>query len=447
MNYRISISLVFVCLATAPAEAQIRVNSPKETAERSVEGRVNGKIDQGINRGLDKVEQGIGNIFKKKDKKPDKKGQKTDDAYGNEDQPQESDDTASGKNSQGNGAGAGNTGPAPLKAYSKFDFVPGEKVIAYEDFAQDAVGDFPAKWNTNASGEIVTIEGSEAKWLQFATKGIYFPEFVNALPENFTMEFDMAVTDDISEHQSGLKIYFPVQKERTLQFDQMFSSQIQAGIDIHPTQNISTSSVWVFGKAEEKIMENTMPFSWKVGASNHVSIWKQKTRLRIYVNEAKLWDIPKAFLPDQTYSMLFATYMFDGSAFLSNLRVAVGAPDTRSKLLTEGKLVTRGILFDVNKAVIKPESYGTLKEIATVLKENPAVRVKIVGHTDADGDDASNLTLSKKRSEAVKAALTGEFGIDAARMETDGKGESQPSEPNTTASGKANNRRVEFIKL
>ncbi len=444
MNYRIPMSLAFFCLAAAPAEAQIRVNSPKETAERSVEGRVNSKIDQGINRGLDKVEEGIGNIFKKKEKKTDKKGQKTDDAYGNDNTSENTDTPATGGTSQGK---AGSSGPVSLKAYSKFDFVPGEKVIAYEDFAQDAVGDFPAKWNTNASGEIVTIEGNEAKWLQFATKGIYFPEFVNALPENFTMEFDMAVTDDISEHQSGLKIYFPIHKERNLQFDQLFSSQIQAGIDIHPTQNSSTSSVWVLGKSEEKIMENTMPFLWKTGAVNHVSIWKQKTRLRIYVNESKLWDIPKAFLPDQTYSMLFATYMFGGSAFLANLRVAVGAPDTRSKLLTEGKLVTRGILFDVNKATIKPESYGTLKEIAMVLKENPAVRVNIVGHTDSDGDDASNLALSKKRSESVKATLAGEFGIAAERMTTDGKGEAQPSEPNTTALGKANNRRVEFIRL
>ena len=49
------------------------------------------------------------------------------------------------------------TGPATLKAYSKYDFVPGERMIVFEDFAQDAVGDFPDKWNTNSSAEIVTI--------------------------------------------------------------------------------------------------------------------------------------------------------------------------------------------------------------------------------------------------------------------------------------------------
>jgi outer membrane protein OmpA-like peptidoglycan-associated protein len=82
-----------------------------------------------------------------------------------------------------------------------------------------------------------------------------------------------------------------------------------------------------------------------------------------------------------------------------------------------------------------------------VLTENSSVRVKIIGHTDSDGSDADNMTLSKKRAESVKASLVKDFGIDGSRFETDGKGESQPVDKNTTAEGKANNRRVEFIKL
>jgi outer membrane protein OmpA-like peptidoglycan-associated protein len=132
---------------------------------------------------------------------------------------------------------------------------------------------------------------------------------------------------------------------------------------------------------------------------------------------------------------------------VNNLTLAVGAPDTRNKLITEGKFVTHGILFDVNSDKIKPESFGVLKEISTVLNENPDVKVKIVGHTDADGKDADNLDLSKRRAEAVKSILTSEFKIDGSRLETDGKGESQPVDKNDSPAGKANNRRVEFIKL
>ncbi|MBK7138731.1 MAG: OmpA family protein [Bacteroidetes bacterium] len=141
-------------------------------------------------------------------------------------------------------------------------------------------------------------------------------------------------------------------------------------------------------------------------------------------------------------------YHNEGDAyFLTNLRVAVGAPDTRNKLITEGKYSTTGILFDVNSDKIKPESFGTLKEIAAVLTENPDVKIKIIGHTDSDGEDAKNLELSKKRSESVKIALNKDFGISLDRMQTDGKGETMPVGDNTTIEGKANNRRVEFIKL
>jgi outer membrane protein OmpA-like peptidoglycan-associated protein len=119
----------------------------------------------------------------------------------------------------------------------------------------------------------------------------------------------------------------------------------------------------------------------------------------------------------------------------------------RSKLITEGKLVTYGIYFDVNKDVVKPESYGTIKGIADVLKENPTVNVKIVGHTDSDGDDKSNLDLSKRRAASVKDALVNSFGIDAARIETDGKGEGESIAPNDSGVNKALNRRVEILKL
>jgi outer membrane protein OmpA-like peptidoglycan-associated protein len=134
-------------------------------------------------------------------------------------------------------------------------------------------------------------------------------------------------------------------------------------------------------------------------------------------------------------------------SYISNLRITDAAPDMRSKLLTDGKLVSYGIYFDVNKDVVKSESYGTIKEISTILSENPNLKIKIVGHTDSDGDDKSNLDLSKRRAASVKNALVKDFGIDATRIETDGKGEGEPVAPNDSAVNKALNRRVEFIKI
>jgi outer membrane protein OmpA-like peptidoglycan-associated protein len=181
----------------------------------------------------------------------------------------------------------------------------------------------------------------------------------------------------------------------------------------------------------------------------HVSIWRQRQRIRVYLNEEKAWDLPRALPATAKLNMFVFAPRVDGPQgefFIGNLRLAVGAPDTRNKLITDGKWVTRGILFDVNSDRVRPESYGALKEISNVLTENADVKVQIVGHTDADGDAAQNLDLSKRRAASVKAVLVKEFGIADSRMETDGQGESQPVDNNDTSAGKANNRRVEFVK-
>lgn len=115
--------------------------------------------------------------------------------------------------------------------------------------------------------------------------------------------------------------------------------------------------------------------------------------------------------------------------------------------MSTGKIVSRGILFDVNSDNIKPESYGALQEIAKTLIGLPDVNVKIIGHTDSDGDDQKNLVLSKNRAQAVKLFLTSEFGISANRMEIEGRGETEPVDSNDSPTGKSNNRRVEFVKL
>ena len=78
-----------------------------------------------------------------------------------------------------------------LKAYSKFDFVPGDQVIFYEDFSQDNVGDFPGRWNTNGSGEVVTLNKFPGKWLNMKMNGVFYPELKKKFPDNYTIEFDM----------------------------------------------------------------------------------------------------------------------------------------------------------------------------------------------------------------------------------------------------------------
>ena len=180
---------------------------------------------------------------------------------------------------------------------------------------------------------------------------------------------------------------------------------------------------------------------------NHVIIWIQKRRVRIYHQGAKVLDMPTNIYPGIAFNKIrFSGWDVRSWPMVTNLKITTASPDTRSKLITEGKLVTYGITFDVNKADVKPESYGTLKSIADVLSENPTVKVKIIGHTDSDGDAAKNLDLSRRRAESVKNELSKNFGIDATRMITEGAGETKPVAANDTPENKAKNRRVEFVK-
>src|SRR5690606_35441396 len=133
--------------------------------------------------------------------------------------------------------------------------------------------------------------------------------------------------------------------------------------------------------------------------------------------------------------------------FISNVRVADGGEDQRRKLLSEGKISTNGILFDSGSANIKPQSLGIVLQISQVLLQDENIKLNIVGHTDADGNSDANITLSKQRAESVKNALINLYNIPAGRLQTDGKGASVPVADNTTPDGKAQNRRVEFIKI
>jgi OmpA-OmpF porin, OOP family len=338
-----------------------------------------------------------------------------------------------------------------IKAYSKYDFVPGEKIIAFEDFSTGNIGDFPAGWNTSGSGEIVTIDGKPGRWLWITRPGVFVPEFLDKYPDDFTFEFDLLHGVPIK----GADFHFTLAQLNNSSQPELYPyASNRYTIGLHTSNSDqklgTTSSDSRKNTASQPGNQyNTDILSDKFNPV-HISVWRQKDRVRIYCNQEKLWDIPKALASEaKLNAIIFSVTYADANIqhYISNLRLAVGAPDTRNKFLTENKWVTHGILFDVNSANIKPSSYGSLKEIANLLKEYPDLKVKIIGHTDADGTDAANLDLSKRRAEAVKLALAKEFAIDETRMQADGKGESEPISKNDTPAGKANNRRVEFIKL
>ncbi|PKP58622.1 hypothetical protein CVT91_08210 [Candidatus Atribacteria bacterium HGW-Atribacteria-1] len=115
-----------------------------------------------------------------------------------------------------------------------------------------------------------------------------------------------------------------------------------------------------------------------------------------------------------------------------------------SELLEYGRVRLYGINFDYDSDIIRAESKPTLDKIVAMLKTEQAMKLIVEGHTDSDGSTEHNQVLSEKRAESVKSYLVS-AGISSSRLFTEGYGESIPVAPNTTATGKAQNRRVELV--
>lgn len=133
----------------------------------------------------------------------------------------------------------------------------------------------------------------------------------------------------------------------------------------------------------------------------------------------------------------------DDDGVPDNLDQCKGTP-IGANVDSRGCWVLNDINFDVNKWDIKPMYFNQLDSIAAVMNANPDVTAIIEGHTDSDGDDKSNQTLSEKRANAVKDYLVNQGEVSPNRLSAVGKGESQPVADNSSPAGKAQNRRIEF---
>lgn len=133
-------------------------------------------------------------------------------------------------------------------------------------------------------------------------------------------------------------------------------------------------------------------------------------------------------------------------AAMQEAMVTVDANAMAEEIFETGSISIYGILFDFDKADIKPESASTIKEIATLLDDNPNLKLYIVGHTDNKGSLDYNTNLSQKRAEAVVAALVSDYGIESDRVTPKGLAFLAPVTSNSTEEGRAQNRRVELVE-
>lgn len=423
---RFSYFLIFLFLLPIFSHAQIRLG---QRIKKKVEQRVNKKIDKGTDDALDAMEG---------------KGQ---------DQPDE--EAASQENNSSSEASSSNSGKPTLStkgsvtASSRFDFVPGEEVIFYDDFSSSRIGEFPDYWLTNGMGQTVELNEYPGKWMQLSRSSRYAPDKAFSFPDDFTVEFDLIFLGPERKSAGHLTfVLFSDPTNKPMAAWRNVSTRARMGLNWNSSNfSFSDTDTDISNSERNDILyENN-------GKPLHISIAVNGQRFRFWVEEEKIADIPQLLPKGHNRNYIFLESKLNGEAedgymmLISNFRVAEGKPDLRKALEEDGKFITRGITFDSGSDRLKEESHGVLKDIAEVMQDDPSLKLKIVGHTDSDGADDFNMELSKKRAAAIKVALVDEYSIDGSRLETDGKGESEPVADNNSAEGKANNRRAEFIKI
>ena len=316
------------------------------------------------------------------------------------------------------------------QVWSKFDFIPGDVIIFEDNLENEETGEFPSKWDLAEGNAEIALLGDQQviKLVSQGTSVLPLMDKKDFLPEVFTIEFDIW----FSEIPPNYNIYLWDQKQYKKN-----SSSIETTDKIKISQDATKMGDY---KSEYENLETN---TW-----HHISIAFNKRSLKLYINELRVLNIPNLEFKPKAFSVATgAAYSREETDIwlIKNVRIAEGGKKLYDRLETEGKIVTHGILFDVGKSTIKPQSMGTINDIYKMLANNPDLKFSIEGHTDNTGDEASNLQLSKDRAEAVMNKLI-EMGISADRLSFTGHGESTPISENSSPEGRAMNRRVEFIK-
>jgi len=438
MKYLLLI-ICFLLLAGENSNAQIDLNkvlkSQKKKTETKIENRIEEKIDNEVDEALNETEKQIEDTSSEQKENKNKSKEKS----------EQKNDTENNAGEEIPITNVEKTAPQekPQLSWSQFDFVPGTEIIFEDNQEGEQNGEFPSKWDlVQGNFENASFDGANVIYhikCNMNGGGGIVPMLKNAkedyLPEEFTIEFDAYFSEDHDGHyciylgdyknQKKLDKEHPINKKRI----RIYKNSVDCNdIDqnYYPGYNSS-----VFDKT----------LKWR-----HVSISFNKRALKVYLDDARILNIPNLGYNPTGFSIGKQNVSGKKAGYTKNFRIAKGAVPLYDKLITDGKIVTTGIRFDVNKATIKSESMGVINEIVKLMKDKPEINFSVEGHTDNDGDDASNLKLSEARAKAVMDKMI-ESGISASRLKSKGLGESKPISDNTTSEGKANNRRVEFVKF
>ena len=326
--------------------------------------------------------------------------------------------------------------PVAFTAYQNYDFVPGDTVIFEDHFADDQQGEFPSHWNLGAGQAVMNNVGGQNSLLLTEGNFAHVSPLIKSpmyFGDAFTIEYDWYFNGSYAPN-----FYF---------YDNSADAKRASNDRGKLSLNNNAATVTV----ESAGVELGAPFPPEANTENrrnewhHIAIAFKKKQLKVYIDQSRVLVVPNLGISPHAFD-IEGIGDKQSPIIFANFRIARGAGmNMLGKKFTDAKIITHGINFDVNKATIKQESMGTLNGIVQILKDNPEIKFEVGGHTDSDGDDGFNMKLSQARADAVRNQLVS-MGVDGGRLSSKGYGKTKPLSDNKTWEGKANNRRVEFVK-
>ncbi len=406
--------IIFLLTSTQNIEGQILKKLKKQVEDKfdqEVDQRTKKRIDKTIDDAFDIVEDSI--VGKKKVTNTDSK-------------PIDSKNEPNAINN--------NTTNQVSLVWAKYDFVPGDKIIFEDNLVGEENGEFPSRWDLQYGNVEIANFGGENVIMFMSGASCIIPYLKNSekdyLPDVFTIEFD--VYYDVEPHSAKYYVFLYDKKNQSGSGQSLkYISLFPGGIEFDVATNLVEEG--------DGLWYNQKKAFWR-----HIAIGFNIRSLKVYYDDVRMLNIPHlGFNPTGLSVSIINTNPVN--FYMKNIRIAEGGQKLYDKFLQDGKIVTNGIRFDVNKAIIKPESMGVINSIYKILNDNPDLKFSVEGHTDSDGDKAFNQTLSENRAQSVMNMLI-KMGISANRLSFKGFGESEPIDSNSSPEGKANNRRVEFVK-
>ena len=423
------IAIIILAMACSmEADAQGFLKKLGEKALNKAKEKIENKVERTVDDEMDGVLDG-------KQSKKDKKSDNDDADY------EESE--------------AGDDTPDAVAGANKSDFVRGSEILFEDNFDNEQLGEFPSKWDVDeGTAEVASINGK--KYLNFTSDYNYVAPLMKNmqayLPDVFTLEWDMYLSK--AGDYGGLYFEMLFMKKGSWN-DRAGSVSLYYRPD-----NPDAYGGYRFEKGNGAEGETSGDYEWpqikkfiKTGQWNHFAVSFNKRAFKFYINGNRVVNLPNAKAPERLLIHSTGEYKYAG---LTNVVLAAGAKDLYERQTTDlsavekaiqetGKFVTNNILFDTGKATLKPESMAEIAKVADFMKKNPSARFEVQGHTDSQGSDKVNDPLSQQRAEAIVTALVS-LGVDAFNLRAVGKGSHEPVADNKTEEGRAQNRRVEFIK-